>query len=575
MPLLSLHKLRLQLTDYGSLLPYAILGGIAGILGALVALSFELTIHTLSMIWLHSAGADNYEGLHWSFRFMLVLGSASLIGLALQKLPGDSTRVGIVHVISRLHTHHGHLPIRNAVVQYIAGAFALACGQSGGREGPEVHLGSAVNSYLGQYLLLPNNSLRILIACGTAAAIAAAFNTPIAGVIFAMEVVIAEYTVAGFLPVIVAAVSATTVTRAISSGAALFTIPSVEMASLWELPFIAALGLLAGTAAALFTLVMKRCLDFNDKPLVLRISLAGLICACIAIFVPQIMGMGYDTLNLTFQGQIAPVMLLTIALCKLISTAVSCGMGMPVGLIGPSLFIGACLGGALGAWGQVLLPELASDTAFYVLLGMVATMGSLLNAPLAALLAIVEITGNTNIIYPAMLAIVIAAITYSEVFKQRSAHQTVLRHLDLGIRDSALGRLLHSTNVTRVMDYNVGRINQNIDWQKAQSMMDNTLRWYVVSEDSRPLYLVNGQELVDQLAKLAESDYPYPLNNLGIGNLSLSYLPMQATLHEALDIIQDSNTEAVLITGQQSHNGPVISGVLNRADIEKHYRSHI
>jgi len=575
MPLFSLHKLRLQLTDYGSLLPYAILGVVAGILGALVALSFELMINSLSMIWLHSEGIDNYEGLHWSIRFILILGSAGLIGLVLQKLPGDSIRVGVVHVISRLHTHHGHLPIRNAIVQYIAGAFALACGQSGGREGPEVHLGSAVNSYLGQYLLLPNNSLRILIACGTAAAIAAAFNTPIAGVIFAMEVVIAEYTVAGFLPVIVAAVSATTVTRAISSGGVLMTIPSVEMASLWELPFIAVLGLLAGTAAALFTVVMRRCLDFNDKPLALRISFAGLLCACIAIFVPQIMGIGYDTLNLTFQGQIAPMLLLTIAVCKLLSTAVSCGMGMPVGLIGPSLLIGACLGGALGAWGQEILPELASDPVFYVLLGMVATMGALLNAPLAALLAIVEITRSVDIIYPAMLAIVIAAITYSEIFKQKSAHQTVLRHLDLGIRDSALSRLLHSTSVTRVMDYNVGSIDQHIDWEKAQSTIDNTLRWYVVSEDSKPLYLVKGQELIDELCKLGQAEYPCPLNDLGISNLSLSYLPMQATLQEALDIIKDSNTEAVLITGQQSHHGPAIRGVLNRADIEKHYHSNI
>lgn len=372
MHLFSLHKLRLQLTDYGSLLPYAILGGLAGILGALIALSFELTIHFLSFFWLNPLGIDNYEGLNWPFRFALVLGSAIIIGFALQKMPADSTRVGVVHVIARLHTHHGHLPVRNAVVQYLAGAFALACGQSGGREGPEVHLGSAINSYVGQYLLLPNNSLRILIACGTAAAIAAAFNTPIAGVIFAMEVVIAEYTVAGFLPVIVA-----------------------------------------------------------------------------------------------------------------------------------------------------------------------------------------------------------AALTYSEVFKQKSAHQTVLKHLNLGIRDSALTRLLHSTNVTRVMDYSVGSIEQNLDEEKVQSLATKTLRWYVVNENSKPLYLIKGEELAEQLSKLEQIDYPCSLNDLGISNLSLSYLPMQATLHEALDIITDSNTEAMLITGQTNHDAPAIRGVLNRSDIEKHYRTHI
>ena len=96
-----------------------------------------------------------------------------------------------------------------------------------------------------------------------------------------------------------------------------------------------------------------------------------------------------------------------------------------------------------------------------------------------------------------------------------------------------------------------------------------------MSEDSKPLYLVKGQELIDELCKLGQAEYPCPLNDLGISNLSLSYLPMQATLQEALDIIKDSNTEAALITGQQSHHGPAIRGVLNRADIEKHYHSNI
>ena len=351
MPQQLLHKLRLQLTDYSALLPYAILGIIAGIGGALITLSFELVIEWGSLLWFSEQGIDNYESLHWSTRVGLIMGSALLLGLALRWLSPDSRQIGIAHVIGRLHTHHGHLPIKNALVQYLAGALALICGQSGGREGPEDHLGAAVNSYLGQRLKLPNNSLRILVASGTAAAIAAAFNTPIAGVIFAMEVVIAEYTVIGFLPVILAAVTATTISRALTGGVLLLNIPAIEMTSLWELPFIAVLGLLAGTASALLTIIMKQCFKHHSKPLVIRLGFAGLVTACFAIVMPQVMGLGYDTLNQALNGSILPSLLLAIAVCKLITTAVSCGMGMPIGLIGPSLLIGGLSGWCAGRVG--------------------------------------------------------------------------------------------------------------------------------------------------------------------------------------------------------------------------------
>ena len=131
-----------------------------------------------------------------------------------------------MHVLSRMHSHYSVLPLKNTLVQFFGGVFSLATGQSGGREGPGIHLGGALNSLLGQRLGLPNNSLRMLIACGTAGGIAAAFQTPLAGVIFAMEVIIAEYTVVGFIPVILAAVSASAVSRAFALSGGLLSLPN-------------------------------------------------------------------------------------------------------------------------------------------------------------------------------------------------------------------------------------------------------------------------------------------------------------------------------------------------------------
>ena len=164
------------------------------------------------------------------------------MGLILHLLKPKDRSVGVVHVIERLDYHQGFLPLKNAAVQFVTAAISLLSGHSVGREGPSIHLGAAAGSSLGRSLRVPNNSVRILVGCGVAAAIAAAFNTPLAGVIFAMEVVIMDYTVIGFTPVIIAAVSATTLTRITFGDDTAFTLPDLDINSVQELPIVAFMG---------------------------------------------------------------------------------------------------------------------------------------------------------------------------------------------------------------------------------------------------------------------------------------------------------------------------------------------
>ena len=262
---------RRQLTNYESVLAYSVLGIIGGIASGLVVLGFEMAIGELAGVWGVGDGGEDFEALPPWALFALPAAGATILGIIYSLLKPEDRETGVVHVISRMHSHYGAMPLRNALVQFVGGTFALATGQSGGREGPGVHLGGAVNSLLGQWLSLPNNSLRILIACGTAGGIAAAFNTPLAGVIFAMEVIIAEYTVVGFIPVILAAVSAAAVSHFLSGSEALLSIPPLQLQSLLELPYVILLGLCCGTAVALFIRIIK---------LSARLSLAGGIALC-------------------------------------------------------------------------------------------------------------------------------------------------------------------------------------------------------------------------------------------------------------------------------------------------------
>jgi CIC family chloride channel protein len=554
-------------TDYRALLPYALLGIAAGVCSALVIMLFDYLINLLGSSWMGDQTPDGFEALPRWMHFALPLGGAFALGLGFSALRSDDRDIGIVHVLSRMHSHYGYLPLRNAAVQLVGGAIALATGQSGGKEGPGVHLGAAINSLLAYRLNLPNNSQRILIACGTAASIAVAFDTPLAGIIFAMEVIVTEYTVVGFTPVILAAVSATTLNHAFRNYGVIFAIPAVELTSLWELPFILLLGILAGATVALFIYLLKRTLRFSKLPVVVRFTLAGLITGTLALLMPEVLGMGYDTLARVLFTEVAPTLLLLLIACKIVATACSVGLGLPVGLIGPSLLIGACLGGALGGWGAALAPELSSNPVLYVVIGMGAAMAAVLNAPLAAILAVVELTHTVSAVFPSMLAIVAATLTNTIVFKQRSAHQTVLAHLSREIPEDPISLLLHQTNAVAAMEVGLRRIPAAPEEDTLLSLQNNAPNWCLLERDGETLYLVQGAELQQRLSE-RETGAICLLTELDLRRWSVTSINERATLREALDTLRRETAEAVLVT---TRNTKQVLGVLTRDTIDQFY----
>jgi H+/Cl- antiporter ClcA len=563
-----LTRYRQKLTSYEAALAYSLLGIVGGLASGVVVIAFERSIGALAELWGVSGGED-FESLPRWLAFALPAAGALLLGIAYQLLRPEDRETGIVHVLSRMHTHYGVLPLRNALVQFLGGAFALATGQSGGREGPGVHLGGAINSLLGQRLGLPNNSLRVLIACGTAGGIAAAFNTPLAGVIFAMEVIVAEYSVGGFIPVILAAVSASAVSRLLSPGGAVFQIPEMALGSLLEIPLIVLLGIACGLAVALFIRISREASRLSKWPVVIRFALAGLITGTLALAVPQILGIGYDTLNATLQGELALKTLLVIAFCKLLATAVSCGIGMPIGLIGPNLIIGACLGGAMSLLWPLLMPQIATDPILYVVIGMAAAMGAVLNAPLAAILAIIELTHSIGIAMPAMLAIVAANLTNTGAFGQRSAHQAVLRQLQRLVPDDPLNQMLHRTDVTSTMDTRVVRVPIELAAADLEPLLESTPTWCLVERGNEDLYLVSGEELLSWLSDNLEEGRTVDLGDANIRRWSISQVPVQATLRQAMDTIRSQTVEAVCVYERSAATGrKILHGVLTRESIE-------
>ncbi len=571
-----LDTYRRRLTNYESVLAYSMLGILGGLASGIVVLAFEWAIVELALLVGVGGGGEDFESLPRWLCFALPLASAVVLGVAYALLKPETREVGIVHVLSRMDSHYGALPLRNAVVQFMAGSFALATGQSGGREGPGVHLGAAVNSLLGQRLRLPNNSLRILIACGTAGGIAAAFHTPLAGVIFAMEVIIAEYTVVGFIPVMLAAVSASAISRILPGSGTMFTIPPTELKSLMEIPFIVFLGFCCGLAVACFIKLSSSVSRLSNLNVAIRFTGAGLVTACIALWVPEVLGIGYDTLNDMLGGELAISMLVTIGACKLLATAIGSGAGLPVGIIGPSLLIGACVGSILSVLGRAWQPDLASDHALYAVIGMGAAMGAILNAPLAAILAVIELTGNIVLGMPAMLAIVTSTLTTTGIFRQSSVHQSVLSQLQRRTPNDPLSKMLHRIDVTSIMDQRTVRVPCDFSPEDLEPLLEFTPAWCIVAREAEDLYLVSGSDLLAWLQAREAGGQATDLTEADIRRWTLAEVPVQATLRQAMDGMRTATAEAVSVYERSARTGNrILQGVVTRENIEKYTLSKL
>jgi CIC family chloride channel protein len=568
----SLEFFRSQLASVEALPQLAVLAVITGALAGAVILSFRAGIEFTLTELLPERDPENFEGLRIELAIGLPLLGGLLLGLIMQPLRPSARRVGVVHVMERLSLHQGYLPLRNALLQFFGGMLALVTGQSGGREGPAVHLGAAASSQLGQIFRLPNNSIRTLVGCGTAAAIAASFNTPIAGVIFAMEVVMMEYTIGSFIPVILASVTATLLTRYVYGADPAFVVPALSMQSLAEIPFIIFAGILLGGLAAMFNMLVQRFSRLSHRAMWQRGLLAGALTGGAALLTPQVLGIGYDTVNGAMIGQIAVTTLALLVVTKLIASAACVGLGLPVGLIGPSLVIGAAFGGVLGSIGSIWYPEAAASPGFYVMLGMTAMMAAVLQAPLAALMTVLELTANPNIILPAMLVIVFATMTASQVFRQRSVFLSTLDTLGLQYPPNPVSLHLQRAGVASLMQRDFVRVPAVMGSEETRLALQRQLTWVVVeSADGEPHCVLNANDLnifMDEHHK--DSDDPVDFMNVPGMRKDVAVIDIQATLQQALDHLRDTGVEALCVTRTSAPLITPIVGIVTREDIDRY-----
>lgn len=574
LPDLSLERFRRQLASVDALPQLCVLGLVSGLLTGGLMVVFRLLLDLGGWAFLPGGDSEAFEALAPGIRVVLPLIAVTLIGTWLWRQPPNARKLGIGHVIERLSHHQGRLPLRNWINQWWVGVVSVLGGLSAGREGPAIHLGAAAASGLGQRLRLPHNSLRVLVGCGTAAGISASFNTPIAGVIFAMEVVMMEYTIAGFMPVILASSMGAVMAQLVYGSEPAFQVPSISLGSLFNLPWIVMTALLIGLLAGLFIRIAQSGEILARWPFALRLGAAGLAVGAVAWWYPEVQGIGYDSLAASLAGELALDVLFALMLAKLLLTAFTFACGIPIGIVGPVLVIGAAAGALCGMAGSWLWPQVASDAGLYAMLGMAAMMGAVLQAPLAALMALLELTHNPNIILPGMLAVVVAGLTSRQICRCHGFFVTRTQH-GLHLLQQPLMQALSRVAVPAVMERSLARTQRRVSREQAQALLDDKPTWLVItrsSEEKTPIALKAADLARVLLDEQWAGEEAFDLLEIPGQRLELAPIHLQATLNEAFERLNDYGVDALYVQHTTAPKIQKISGIITRDAIESYYR---
>ncbi|TMO63660.1 chloride channel protein [Pseudoalteromonas aurantia] len=544
---MSLDTLRRSLAKPKTSVQLCLLGVCAGLIAAILIILFRLTIVLVQSTFLDSP--DHFSQLPEFQRVVLPVLAALLIALFANLTGFRHYRLGIPFVIHRIKHHYGQMPIWNTANQFFGGAVALISGFSVGREGPSVHMGATGASILAERLHLPMNASRTLAGCGVAAGIAASFNTPLAAVIFVMEVVLREYKIHIFVPIMLAAVTGALATQFVFGAGSELALINITPLSFWHYPYLILCGAILGAVAFSFNqnlmLIIK---TFKPLSMLPRLMLAGLIAGLIGYMVPQAMGSGMSAITIAVDSPENIQLLTTILIAKLLATLFAIGLGIPGGLIGPVIGLGVVMGTLMSFFAQFITPGV-DVSGTYGVLGMAGLLAATLHAPLAALTAVMELTSSPEIIVPAMLVISTAYVTALQVFGNRSIFLQQLDFQGLPYQVSPASEALQKVGIMDDMDEQF-KLLYSDDKEQIKETLD--------AVNSQTPLIVYDEEHGYRLAE-------YDLNLMSDQSMNISYIPLQglssqATLSDAFDVLKDKRSGAVYIYNQKDNQQ--IMGIL-------------
>ncbi len=488
--------------------------GVATALGAIAFIDLieycnKLFFGLTDQILVSAVGFANWGGYKLWLPLIPMLGGL-IVGPIVYKFASEAKGHGVPEVMNSVARLGGIIRPRVAVAKTIASAICIGSGGSAGREGPIVQIGSALGSTIGQLFRMSGDQVKVLVGCGAAAGIAAVFNAPIAGVFFSLEIILGDFTQRTFAPVIISSVIASAVSHAFLGDNPAFQVPEYALVSSWEMILYVIMGVMVGALAVGFIKTLEGFEDFFDNLKITdwtKPALGGLLLGIVALFFPQVLADGYNTISLVLNGELAWGILLTLVFMKIIATSLTLGSGNSGGIFAPALFMGAVAGGAFGVGVNYLFPGVTAGPGAYALVGMAAMVAGTTHAPMTAMLIIFEMTGDYQIILPLMATVVIASLVAGKLFPH-SIYTAKLFKRGIDIRGGKDINVLKSHTVIEVMDKKFESIPLSTTLLEILHKIEHTNESYfmVHDHDNRLKGIISFQDIRNFLTQ-HELDY--------------------------------------------------------------------
>ncbi|MFB0533179.1 MAG: chloride channel protein [Desulfatiglandales bacterium] len=575
----GLSKTMIALTCHEQLL-MIVTGGIVGAVGGYGAIGFRKLITAVAQCgW---GSFTQMEGKN-----MLVMALAApfwvkiliptigglMVGIVVYFFAHEAKGHGVPEVMEAVALKDGRMRIRVVFAKAFASAICIGSGGSVGREGPIVQIGSAMGSAVGRLARVSGGRLRTLVACGAAAGIAATFNAPMAGALFSLEIILAEFAAFQFIPIVVSSVIATALSRHYLGNFPAFEIPPYDLLHYSELLLYLILGVLAGFVAYSFIRVLYVMEDFFDgwkrMPGFIKPAIGGTLIGCIGVFFPQIFGVGYESVAQVLRGEMLGMMLVGLLIAKILATSISIGSGGSGGIFAPSLFMGALLGGVFGQIVHSIFPYTTASPGAYALVGMGAVVAGTTRAPITAMLIIFEMTANYRIILPLMFACTIGLVISARLSRE-SIYTLKLIRRGMNIYGGKELNVLRRLKVTEVMVPDIELVSPSTPLSElvTRMMASSHSQFFVIGDDNK----IQGHISLETLRPIIR-DYE-TVHDVVIASDLMDQEVTAVNPEDSLDMVMqlfgrfDLNEIPVVNEGQ-------LSGTIRRSDVIDAYNREI
>ncbi len=561
-------------TEHTFMIVMSVLIGIIGGYGAIV---FRYAIRLVQRIsfgdW-HS-GLDYIRSLPWYVVLLVPALGGLIVGPIIYFFAREVKGTGVPEVMEAMIFKGGAIRPRVILAKIVASAVSIGTGGSVGREGPIVQIGSATGSALGQVIKVRGSQLRTFVACGAAAGIAGTFNAPIAGSIFALEILLGDFAITQFSPIVISSVTSTVISRHYLGDMPAFIVPKYELNSILEFIPYSVLGVLAALLGVLFIETLSRTEDLVDKiriPEWIKPAAGGLFIGATGIFFPEIFGVGYETMDMALAGKLTWSFLLMLVFLKIFATSITIGSGGSGGIFAPSLFLGASLGGFVGTLTNMIMPGIAAGSGAYAMVGMGAVAAATMHAPITSILILFELTNDYHIILPLMVSVILAVVIKMQL-KKESIYSLKLLRKGLQLKNTAESNVLSGIRVKKILRKDYVQVLPDTPFDELFQLTKKSyhLNYFVVDGDGKLLGMLSPYEIRSMEQNQVTGRHDKTAKDLIIDNSI--YFTVEDSLDMVALILNDLVLDEIPIVEDEESRRVV--GYISKTDVFDAYNREI